>query len=373
MARTAIVIGAGPAGLAVGACLSRAGVPAVLLERADQVADSWRRHYDRLHLHTDARHSALPFVPMPEAYPRYVSRDQLVAYLEAYATRFRLDVRLGQDVTSARRIDGGWQVDAAANRYEGTDLVVATGRTRVPFMPDWPGRESYRGEVLHSSGYVNGRRFTGKRVLVVGFGNSGGEIAIDLVECGARPGLAVRSPVNVIPREVLGVPILSIGIAQSRIPAAVADALNAPILRFAIGDVTRYGLRRLPYGPATQITRDRRIPLIDIGTIDLIKSGRIEVHPGVDRLTERGVVFADGSEIEVDAIIAATGYRARVDEFLDEPAATDADGTPLVSGRPSSVPGLHFCGYYVSPTGMLREIGIEARRIAMTIAAQREP
>ena len=202
----------------------------------------------------------------------------------------------------------------------------------------------------------------------MGFGNSGGEIAIDLWEHGAKPGIAVRNAVNVIPRELFGIPILSIGIVQNIMPAWMADAMNAPILRAVIGDITKYGLRKLQYGPATQIQNDKHIPLIDVGTINLIKQGHIAVFSGVEEFTENSVKFTDGKEAQFDAVILATGYRPRVNAFLNETKVCDENGAPVSSGREASVPGLYFCGYYVSPTGMLREIAIEAKQISAAIA-----
>jgi indole-3-pyruvate monooxygenase len=365
-----LIIGAGPAGLAVGACLKRSGIASIVLERSDDVGSSWRHHYERLHLHTDRRNSALPFIPFPPETPRYASRDQVVAYLERYAARVGLDIRFGQTVTDARRVGNRWHVTTEAAEFESSSLVVATGNARVPFIPEWPGLEAFAGPVLHSSAYLNGTQFRGQRVLVVGFGNSGGEIAIDLTESGARAALSVRSAVNVIPKEVLGVPILTIAIAQQRMPPAVADAVNKPVLRATVGDITKYGLEKLPYGPATQISKDKHIPLIDIGTMALIKSGAIRVHPGIESFTPTGVRFVDGTEAEFDAVVFATGYRARVDEFLDAPAVLDGNGTPVTSGDLTGIPGLYFCGYFVAPTGMLREMGIEAKRIVAAIAGQ---
>lgn len=367
-----IIVGAGPAGLAVGACLKRAGVPFLILEQSDQIGDAWHRHYDRLHLHTAKAYSALPFVPFPKEYPRYPSREQVIAYLETYARQFQLEPRLRQRFTAARFVDGAWHVETQDTHYAASNLVIATGYNRVPYLPHWQGEESFRGTVLHSSQYRNGREFQGQRVLVVGFGNSGGEIAIDLWEQGAQPSLAVRGAVNVIPRELLGVPILALAILQRKLPPRVADALNAPILDVVIGDLTPYGLRRSARGPMSQIERDARIPLIDVGTIELIKRGDIKVFPGIERFTAEGVVFTDGTQRDFDAVILATGYRAQVNEFLEGAAATyDAEGTPLSSGRETPIPGLYFCGYSVVPTGMLREIGFEARRISADIARKR--
>lgn len=362
-----IVIGAGPAGLAVGACLKRAGVRSILLERGDSVGSTWRRHYDRLHLHTERRHSALPFIPFPPGTPRYPSRQQVVDYLESYASRTALDIRFGQEVVSARRSGGRWAVSTGDATYESSYLVVAAGNIREPNAPQFAGQDEYTGTIMHSSQYRNGTEFAGKSALVVGFGNSGGEIAIDLHESGARTTMSVRSPVNVIPRELFGIPIQSIGIAQRRTPARVSDRINAPILRAVIGDYTKYGLRKLPYGPATQMRQYGTIPLIDIGTIDLITSGAITVHPGIEKFTTTGVTFTDGSHVDADLVVLATGYRPQVDTFIDARASYDESGAPLISGHEAGVPGLYYCGYFVSPTGMLREIGMEARRIAESI------
>ncbi len=369
-----IVVGAGPAGLAVGASLQQAGISCLILEQAGTVGVAWRRHYERLHLHTDKKHSALPFAPFPKEYPRYPSRLQMISYLEAYARKFRLEPSLGQQVVSARQAHGGWEVQTQDTRYQASNLVIATGYNREPCLPSWPGQDSFQGSILHSSEYRNGEPFRGQKVLVVGFGNSGGEIAIDLWEHGARPSLAVRSPVNVIPRDLFGIPILAIGILQSKLPPRWADALNAPLLRAVMGDLTRYGLRKLPQGPVTQIQRNARIPLIDVGTIELIKRGQVEVYPGVERFTEDAILFTDGRQKEFDAVILATGYRPRVNAFLEgAPTACDDEGAPLFSGPETPIPGLYFCGFHVSPTGMLREIALEARRISAAIARSAAP
>jgi hypothetical protein len=173
--------------------------------------------------------------------------------------------------------------------------------------------------------------------------------------------------VNVIPRELFGIPILSIGIVQNIMPAWIADVMNAPILRAVMGDITKYGLRKLPYGPATQIQKDKHIPLIDVGTIKLIKQGHITVHSGVEEFTENRIKFTDGKEAEFDAVILATGYRPRVDAFLKATNVYNENGTPVSSGGEASIAGLYFCGYYVSPTGMLREIAMEAKHISAEI------
>jgi cation diffusion facilitator CzcD-associated flavoprotein CzcO len=369
----AVVVGAGPAGLAVGACLKDGGVSTLLVDCSETPGSSWRRHYDRLHLHTPRGNSELPLLGFPRGTPRWPSRQQVVDYLEGYARHFQLDLRMGQEVTSVRHESDGWRTTTDRATYRSRFVVVATGYTLVPVVPSWPGRERFRGPLVHSSAYQNGEPYRGKRVLVVGFGNSGGEIAIDLHEHGARPALAVRSPVNVIARQVLGVPMVTIGSALRWLPPSVADALGAPISWLTVGDLRKLGLRKLPYGPITQIARHRRIPLIDVGTIDLIRKGHVQVLPGVRELGESEVVFDDGSRHAFDAVVAATGYAPRADRFVQVPdLVLDESGCPAASGAEVS-PGLFFCGMHVAPSGMLHEIAAEARGIARLIATRPAP
>ncbi len=363
-----LIIGASAAGLAVAACLKRRNVPFILLEQAEQVGQRWRGHYDRLHLHTNKFFSKLPYAPMPTDYPRYPSRDQVVAHLENYARSNDLQPRFGQRVIATDFVAGKWQTETADTYYRSDNLVIATGYTHTPNIPHWQGEADFRGQILHSAAYKNGEPFRGKAALVVGIGNSGGEIAIDLHEHGAQPALSVRSPVNVIARDTFGIPSLAIGILLNWLPARLADALTAPARRITVGDTTALGLGKPAYGPVEQIRKTGRIPLLDIGTIKLIRSGQIAVYPNIERFTEEGVRFTNGVEARFEAVILATGYRPNLESFL-KPAAKvlDAKGIPLISGGVSALPGLYFCGYYVSPNGMLREIAREAQRIGSSI------
>ncbi len=365
-----LVVGAGAAGLATAACLGRSKLEHLVLEQHDQVAHAWRNHYERLHLHTSKGLSALPGLPFGPDVPRYPTREQVVNYLEQYAEHHRIHPRFGERVARLRPVDGGWLTETQTRHYRSRNVVMASGYTRVPVVPTWPGQSEFRGECFHSSKYRTGARYSGQRVLVVGFGNSGGEIAIDLHEQGAHPTLAVRSPVNVVPRDMLGIPILAVGIVMSKLPARLADALSAPLVRAFVGDIRPLGLTPLAYGPNQQIRGDARIPLLDIGTIALARQGKIAIRPGVERFTEGGVVFTDGREEPFDAVVLATGYRPALEELVQGiESVADDRGRPKASGAPTALGGLYFCGFHVAPTGMLREIGIEARRIAEAIAA----
>ncbi len=366
-----VIVGAGPAGLAVGACLRAAGRPFVMVDKAEAVGASWRGHYERLHLHTLKRYSGLPMMGFADDVPPYPSRAQVVAYLEAYARRFGLAPRLGVEVEEARRRGGGWEVRGGGEVLRARQLVVATGYNAVPNEPEWPGRGEYRGTLMHSRAYRNGRAFAGRRVLVVGIGNSGAEIAMDLWEHGARTAIAVRSPVHVIPRELWGVPSQRTGLLMGRLPPSWGDRISGTLLKVALGDLGRYGLRRPEVGPVTQVVRDGRVPLVDVGTLDLIRQGAIEVLPDVAGLTEGGARFVDGREEPFDAIVTATGYRPGFARFLHgAELVADARGYPRAHGRESALPGLYFLGFRNPIIGQLNDIGREARRVARDIAAR---
>ena len=361
----AIIVGAGPAGLACAATMSAAGLDVTVLEKADTVGAVWRRHYDRLHLHTDRNHSGLPGMAMPKAYPVYPSRAQLVEYLESYAAHFAIRPVVNTTVSRIRRNGTFWHADTAQQSISAPVVVVATGIADAPYRPSWPGVEGYSGAILHSSEYRNPELYAGKRVLVVGFGNSGGEIALDLANAGIDVALAVRGPVQILPRDLLGFPILSWAILYRRLPARLVDIVNAPVLRLAVGDFERLGLRRAAKGPRQMVEEDGRIPLIDVGTLAKIRDGSIRIFGGIDRFTPDGVVFAGPVAEKFDAVVLATGFRPDLRQLIPGiEGVFDNHGMPLVTGRPTQAPGLYFCGQVTSPTGQLREIAMEAQRIA---------
>jgi cation diffusion facilitator CzcD-associated flavoprotein CzcO len=361
----AIVVGAGPAGLACAATMRGAGLNVTVFEKADTVGSAWRRHYDRLHLHTDRNHSGLPGMAMPKSYPLYPSREQVVSYLEGYAAHLDIRPIFGVEVARLRRDGAQWYAETARGPVSAPVAVVATGMASAPYRPSWPGSETYRGATAHSSEYRNPAPYLGKRVLVVGFGNSGGEIALDLAEAGVDVALAVRGPVQILPRDLLGLPILTWAILSQHLPARLADTINAPILRLALGSFSKLGLRRAAKGPRQMVEEDGRVPLIDVGTLDRIRDGSIKLRGAIAGLTIAGPVFANGKSEDFDAMVLATGFRPDLRFLIPEvDDVLDAHGMPRVTGAATEAPGLYFCGQIVSPTGQLREIGREAERLA---------
>ena len=368
----AVVVGAGPAGLASAACLKRRGVEPLVLEAGPALGHAWRHHYDRLRLHTVKQQSHLPGLRFDPALPHYPARADVVAYLEAYAARFGLVARTGEAVRRVRAQGDALVVETARGSYRARAVVMATGYNRVANPERLPGQDQFRGAVVHSAAYRSGAPFAGQRVLVVGAGNTGAEIALDLAERGAEPTLAIRTPVNVVPRDFLGMPTQLTSIRLRWAPLRLADAIGRLVGRLAFGDLRRYGLARPALGPLTSIKRRRRIPLIDVGTIAAIKRGAIAVKPAVERLTATGAAFADGSTADFAAAVLATGYRPGLAEIVDVPGALDAEGLPADGVGGGLAQSLYFVGYDVVSTGMLREIARQAEAVAAAIAKGHE-
>lgn len=371
MPRTDIVIvGAGAAGLAAGAALKRLGREPVLLDRDDRVGGTWARRYERLHLHTVRRFSGLPYHGISPDLPRYVPKDGFARYLEEYAIRLGLDVRLGHAVSKVRSENGtgGWLVETDRGDWRTRAVVVATGHYNREVVPRWEGLDAFRGRLLHSVHYDSGREFAGLKTLVVGIGNSGAEIAADLAEQGAEHvAISVRTSPPIVPRELFGVvPVQILGILLTPVPAPrLLDRLGAAMRRLGTGDLRPYGLGKAGWGPFTA----RRPALIDVGFLRELKAGRIQVRPNVRRFTAAGVQFVDGTEAGFDAVIVATGFDTGLAELLDIPGAIGEDGEPRFrSGRPTPFPGLYFIGFDETTRGHLFEANREARRLGRAVA-----
>ncbi|MEO8678586.1 MAG: NAD(P)/FAD-dependent oxidoreductase [Vicinamibacterales bacterium] len=363
-----LVIGAGPAGLATSASLRQAGIPHLVVDRAGDVAASWKQHYDRLHLHTVKQYSSLPFAPWPDETPLYPSRSDVVRYLERYAEQHRITPRFGVEVRRVSRGAARFTVETSAGRLEPRFVIVATGYNGVANRPAFPGLGGFAGTVVHTETYKNPQLFVGRRTLVVGCGNSGAEIALDLAEHGIDVAMVVRGPVHVVPRDLFGRPSQVTSVMLSRLPVAVRDAVVSPILRLAVGDLSRWGITRPALGPNRLIEDTGRIPMLDIGTIAQVKAGRIRVRPAVQEVLPDRVCFEDGRTEAFDAIVLATGYRPGLDRFIDGFASiSDQRGRPHRFGEETSVPGLFFVGFRNPSTGALREIAREAPRVAAAI------
>ena len=359
-----VIVGAGAAGLATAACLTRRGIDSEVLEASPNAGHSWAATYDALRLHTVRRFSGLPLYPMPRSYGRYASRDQVVAYLRDYAAHFGIRPHFGAEVTRAERLDDGWRVQTrGGDEWSARVLVAASGIYANPFTASYPGQETYTGTLMHSSVYRNAAALKGQRVLVIGAGNSGAEIAVDLMQGGARVTVAIRQGVNAVPLSLLGVPIQYWALLVERAPGLMA-ALAPVMLRRSVTRLRRAGIPKSP----EPVLQAHGIPIIGLRLLDAAREGKIAIAGAIERFEPHGVRFANGTTAEYDAIILATGFRPAVG-YLDGLVTLDERGFPARDGvRSLDQPDLYFVGFRYTVAGTLNNIRRDAPVAAEQIA-----
>jgi len=360
----AVVIGAGPAGLATSRELCRHGIDHVVLERGDALGHTWANLYDSLRLHTGKHLSSLPGLSFPRTTRLFPSRQDFLDYLHEYARRFNLPVRTGAHVETLEQSDSHWRVRMKGGAELASAVVVmATGVVSNPFTAEIPGRARFAGRVVHSVEYRRPDGYVGRRVLVVGAGNSAGEIAAELAAAGAQVTVAVRSGARVVPRDLFGVPIQYLAVAISRLPRHVQRSIAAGIARASA--LVRGPAILPPPSPA----RCSDVPLIGFHLVDAIRAGRIRLKPGVIEFTPAGVRFDDATDDPFDDVILATGYRASLG-MLGDLIRIDGCGFAVRTGRVTSAdqPNLFFVGHNYDTRGALRNIAQDARLVGKLVA-----
>lgn len=371
----AIVCGAGAAGLAAGAMLRRAGIDTLVIERSGRVAASWRSRYPALRLNTPGWMSTQPgYRATRRRYGEYPSRDKWIQYLEDYSAHHQLELCFGTEVQRIVGRNGGWQIQTTEGILDAPAVVVATGFDHDPYMPDWPGRENFSGELVHACAYREPDPYRGQDVLVVGPGVTGSEVAHLLVEGGAaRVRVACRTSPHIYRRKWLGVSINVPGVMLNHLPVRVADELAWTGERILRGNLSRYGLPRPPLGVAT-LAKKQQAPAYDEGFVASVKTGRIEIVAAVEGFDGADVLLADGSRVQPDAVIAATGYRRGLEPLVGHLGVLDGRGTPLVHGgrQHPAAPGLFFTGFRSDLSGQLRLMRFDARGIARAAARRRK-
>src|SRR5882762_8245539 len=360
-----LVVGGGPAGLATSQQLRRHGVPHRVLERGDTVGHTWANLYDSLTLHTGKHMSGLPGMPLPRSAPLFVPRREFLDYLRRYAERFDLPVDTGREVERMSRTDGVWTMSTSRGALAATVVVVATGIVANPKTPHFPGQERFAGRVAHSVVYRRPDGYARRRVLVVGVGNSGAEIASEIARAGGKVTVAVRSGANVVPLTLAGLPIQYVSFWVRKLPRRVQEGAVALVRLLTELRRGKPVLPRPAYSPLDEI------PVIGFHLVDAIAQGLIDLRGGVAELTSEGARFTDGTAGRFDDIILATGFAAALDP-LGGLVQLDAKGFARRRDRVVSLdqPRLYFVGHNYAASGGLYNISRDARLAARLIGAE---
>jgi cation diffusion facilitator CzcD-associated flavoprotein CzcO len=365
-----IVIGAGPSGVAAALSLRDRGLRPVLVDRADHVGSSWKARYDRLKLNTGRRTSHMPNRPYPEGTGVFPTRDQVVEHLDRHAHEEGIQLLLGTTVNRIDPCPGGWALTTTSGELTARQVVVATGYEHTPRIPEWPGRESFPGEVSHSSQYRNPAPYAGKRVLVVGAGSSAMEIVHDVATGGAvcawlavrtAPHIMIRALPGGFPSDYLATPLFDA-------PTWLADAVSRVGHRLDVGSLAEYGLPTPSEGVFARGKRLGRAPVIvDREVVRAIRARVFEVVPTIERFDGDAAVLIDGRRLQPDAVICATGYLRGLDAMVGHLGVLDGRGLPRACGVTPAAPGLRFVGFLSRP-GLISYVAKQSQHIARHIA-----
>ena len=342
-----IVIGAGVSGLAAAEALSRRGIRARIIERADRPGDAWHHRHPQLHLNTHRQLSALPGLAIPKSAGAFPSRNSIIRYLETYAQRLDAPIDYGVEVMRIDPTHPGWAIATRVGIYHAPHVVIATGYDRVPAIPAWNGREKFVKPLIHAADFGELDAYRNRKILVVGAGNSGTDILNHLAGIETRQvWVSVRRGPVIFPRRLFGIPMQRLSPLFSVMPVRVADAMLALTERIAFGDLLKWGLSKHPHGGITRLLETGTAPAIDNGFIASLKAGKVTIVPEIERFDQTKVFLADQQTIEPDIVIAATGYHTGLQSILGHLNVLHDSGVPKIHGAEQleAFPGLWFTG-----------------------------
>jgi putative flavoprotein involved in K+ transport len=366
-----VVIGAGPAGLAVARELEHHHrISALVIDRAAAPAVSWRTRYDNFRLNTNGFLSHLPGQRIPLAAGRWPTKEDMVCYFDSYVRLQNITLQLECEVSRIDRAEGGWLVDTSSGKVRTSAVVLATGRYHTPIIPPWPGLDHFSGELVHSGNFRNAWPFRNRDVLVVGAGNSAADIAVQLADNGSRKiWLAVRTPPHLVRRAMGPFPSDIFLELFARVPARMIDPLIARLNRLLFGDLSVYGFQKPPLGLKATVEQRGRIPTLADELVDAVRAGRVEVVAAVAAVESDRVILADATAVAPEVIIAATGFSTALDGLVGHLDVLDPDGNPRGGFASHLGDGMFAIGYGIPPSGPLRAIRLAATPLARQVAA----
>jgi cation diffusion facilitator CzcD-associated flavoprotein CzcO len=367
----AIIIGAGTAGLCAAHELGRLGISYEILDRGSLIGESWRGRHPRLTMNTHRDLSTLPDSRFPGGTRAFATRDSLVQHMEDHVARNAVPIEFGVTVERVRREDRHYVLHTNKGLRRARHVIIATGRDRQPMMPEWPGIETFTGELIHSSRFGDAAEYEGKSVLVIGAGNSGFDILNHLIKVRCGPlWLAVRRAPAILPRRLLGVTVHRLSPLLARLPVPVVDRLLALSQFAAFGSLTRLGFPHEAEGGASRLRNEQVALVVDEGSIAAIRKGRVSLVPPVRAFCGGSVILADDSRLSPDVVIAATGYTPGLSDMLKDIDVLDRRGFPRINGdeQAGGLPGLWFIGMRASILGDIGSARRQATAMARSIA-----
>lgn len=366
------VVGSGPAGLSSAAQLQHRGAVVRVLEKGGATAHAWASRHRSLRFNTSRFTSALRGHPFPRSFGRFPTRDQYVRYLREYCVEEGIEVRTGCTATRIERGDEGWIVRTSTGPVVSEHVVVATGPLNLPVWPTWAEGSRFSGQLMHSAQYQDPAPFVGRRVLVVGAGSTGLELAHELAAGGAAEvTVSVRTPPTILLREFRGMAGDVSAPLMLHLPSHLADAVMRSLSTAMVGDLTPYGLPAPAEGAMTSLRRrGAGIAVVDPEVIESIREGRIRVRPAVVGLGEHSARLSDDTEVPADAVLVATGYSPGLEGLIGHLGVLDPQGLPRDGRGHELLPGLRCLGYVRRP-GVTGYDSALARHMARELCSEK--